>query len=76
MIGVLPGSSTQDHVLLTGEQANKALFSTYLKTNEPRDILVDQFLSMLRFESKGKMDDLGLEIDSNTTISTSQRISD
>ncbi|MFC2054785.1 hypothetical protein ACFLV7_10920 [Chloroflexota bacterium] len=33
---------------------------------EPLDIPVEQFLSMIRFESKGKLDDLGLEIDATT----------
>ena len=32
----------------------------------PLDVPVEQFLSMLRFENHGELDDLGLEIDSNT----------
>ena len=32
-------------------------------SKELLDIPVEQFLSMLRFESKGKLDDLGPEID-------------
>jgi len=32
----------------------------------PLSIPVERFLSMLRFENKGKLDDLGLEIDTNT----------
>jgi hypothetical protein len=32
---------------------------------EPFDMPVERFLSMLRFENKGKLDDLGLEIDSD-----------
>ena len=40
---------------------------------EPLDIPVEQFISMLRFESKGKLDDFGLEIGTNTRKSGAQR---
>ena len=42
-----------------------------LVLNQPLDISIEQFLSMLRFENKGKLDDLGIEIDTNT-----QKLSD
>ena len=56
------GSSPQDYVLLTGERDKNAPFSTYLKTKEPRDMPVEQFLSMLRFDSREKLKDLPLEL--------------
>ena len=34
--------------------------------NEPLDIPVEQFLSMLRFESKGKLEGLGVKFDLDT----------
>jgi hypothetical protein len=30
--------------------------------NEPLTVPVERFVSMLRFDSKGKLDDLGLEL--------------
>jgi len=49
-----------------GEREKNAPFSKHLSVIEPLDIPVEQFLSMLRFESKGKLGDLGLEIDTTT----------
>ena len=37
-----------------------------LLENELLDRPVERLLSMLRFETKGKLEDLGLEIDPNT----------
>ena len=37
----------------------------HLSVIEPLDITIEQFLSMVRFESKGKLDNLGLRIDIN-----------
>jgi len=54
-------------VLVTGERDKNAPFSTHLgTTKEPLDMPVERFLSMCRFETKGKLDDLGLELDTNT----------
>ena len=33
-----------------------------LENNKPLTIPVERFVSMLRFDSKGKLDDLGLEL--------------
>jgi hypothetical protein len=33
---------------------------------EPFDMPVERFLASLRFENRGKLDDLGLDIDTNT----------
>ena len=49
-----------------GRTGENTPFSTLLITIVPLDIPVEQFLSMLRFESKGKLEDLGLEIDTTT----------
>jgi len=46
--------------LLTGERDKNAPFSTHLRTQEPFDMPVERFLSMLRFENKAKLDDFGL----------------
>jgi hypothetical protein len=48
--------------LLTGEREKNAPFSMHLSVIEPLDITIEQFLSMVRFESKGKLEDLGFEI--------------
>jgi hypothetical protein len=64
-VRVLPGSSLQDDILLTGEREKNAPFPTYLRTEEPNDLPVEWFLAMCRFENKGKLDNLGLEIDTN-----------
>jgi len=45
-----------------GERDKNAPFSMHLSVIEPLDITIEQFLSMVRFESKGKLGDLGLEI--------------
>ena len=45
-----------------GELIRYGSFDSYI----PFDLPVEQFLSMLRFESKGKLEDLGLEIDTTT----------
>ena len=37
----------------------------HLSVIESLDITIEQFLSMVRFESKGKLGDLGLEIGTN-----------
>ena len=37
----------------------------HLSTKESLDMPVEQFLSMVRFENREKLDDLGIEIDSN-----------
>jgi len=55
------GSSPQDDVVLTGEREKNVPFSTYLETKELRDMPVEQFLSMIRFDSKEKLKDLPLE---------------
>ena len=60
------GSSPQDTVLLTGEREKSAPFSTHIRSKEPFDMTIERFLASLRFKNKGKMDDLGLEIDLNT----------
>jgi len=60
------GSSPQVDFLLTGERDKNAPFSMYLSRKEPLDMPVERFLSMCRFENKGKLDDLGLELDTNT----------
>jgi len=52
--------------LLTGEQEKNVLFSTHLRTKEPLDMHVEQFLASLRFENRGKLDDLGIGFDTNT----------
>ncbi len=36
------------------------------ESEEPLDMPVERLISMLRFENKGKLEDLGLEIDTNT----------
>jgi hypothetical protein len=52
----------QDFVLLTGEREKNAPFSNYLSSNELRDVPVERFLSILSFENRGKLDDLGLDL--------------
>jgi hypothetical protein len=64
-VRVLPGSP-QSAALLTGEREENTPFSTQLWTKVPLSMPVEQLLSMCRFENKGKLDDLGLEIDANT----------
>jgi hypothetical protein len=46
-----------------GEREKNTPFSTLLITIVPLDIPVEQFLPMLRFENRGKLEDLELEID-------------
>jgi len=65
MVRVLLGSSPQSVALLTGERGKSTPFSTHLITNVPLDMPVEQYLSTLRFENRGKLDDLGLDIDTN-----------
>jgi len=55
--------------LAYGRTGKSTPFSTHLITNIPLDIPVERFLSILRFENRGKLGDLGLEIDINTLIS-------
>jgi hypothetical protein len=50
--------------LLIGEREENTPFSTHLMTIELLDMPAERFISMLRFENKGKLDDLGLEIGS------------
>ena len=38
--------------------------SPHIKDNEPLDITVEQFLASLRFQQRGKLDQLGIEIGS------------
>jgi len=52
--------------LLTGEWDKNTPFSTHFKTKKPREMPVEHFLSMLRFDNGGELDDLGFEIDPNT----------
>jgi hypothetical protein len=54
----------QDFVLLTGEREKNAPFSNYLSTNELDYIPVVQFLPLLHLESRGKLEELGIEIGS------------
>jgi len=49
-----------------GERVKNTPFSTHLRTQEPFEMPIERFLSMLRFENKGKLDDLGIKIDTNT----------
>jgi hypothetical protein len=42
-----------------------APFSMYLSTKESLDMPVERFLASIRFEYRSKLDDLGLEIDTN-----------
>jgi len=49
--------------LQTGERDKITPFSKYLNTIEPFDMPVERFLASLRFENRGKLDDLELEID-------------
>jgi len=51
--------------LLTGEREENTPFSMHLRTKEPPDMPVEQFLAMLRFENRSKLDDLGVKIDIN-----------
>jgi len=60
------GSSSQIEDLLTGEREKNAPFSMHLSVIEPLDNPIEQFLSMLCFENRGKIDDLGVEIDQNS----------
>jgi hypothetical protein len=46
-----------------GEQEINAPFSTLLKGKEPFDVSVERFFASLRFEHRGKLDQLGIEID-------------
>jgi len=66
LVRVLPGSSPQDDVLLTGERGKNTPFSTHLSSKKPFDMPVERLLAMSRSENKGKLDDLGLEMDKNT----------
>jgi len=52
--------------LLTGEREKNTLFSPHLKTKETFDKPVEEFLASIRFETKAKLDDLGLKIDTKT----------
>jgi len=52
----------QSEALLTGEREKNAPFSNYLSTNELRDVPVERFLSILSFEKRGKLEDLGFDI--------------
>jgi len=52
----VPFFFAQDRLVLPGSPASK----------EPLSIPVKRFLSMLRFENRGTLDDLGVEIDTNT----------
>ena len=53
----------QSCALLT-ENGEKLPFSTYLISNELLDMPIERFLSSLRFQQRGKLDQLGIEIDS------------
>ena len=69
---------SQSLALLIREREKNAPFSNYLSTNELDYIPVERFLNNLRFENRGKLDDLGLEIDKmylNLVISGSSPIS-
>jgi hypothetical protein len=67
------GSSPQDDALLIGEWDKNIPFSTHFKTIKPRKMPVERFLSMLRFDNGGELDDLGFEIDPNTLKSSELR---
>jgi hypothetical protein len=49
--------------LLIREREENAPFSTHLKTYELLDMPVERFLSMLRFENRGELEDLEFPID-------------
>jgi len=46
------------------EREKNTPFSTHLITNVPLDLPVEQYLSTLRFENSGELEDLGIEIGS------------
>ncbi|MES0361069.1 MAG: hypothetical protein ABUK20_09155 [Anaerolineales bacterium] len=48
-------------------------FSLHLRTMDPLDMPADRFMYMLRFENREKLDDLGIEIDTNTLKSGDYR---
>jgi len=52
---------SQSLALLIRERGKYTPFSTHLITNVPLDIPVERFLNNLRFENRGKLDDLGLD---------------
>jgi hypothetical protein len=54
--------------LLTGEREKNDPFSTHLRAKKPFDMPVEQLLSMLRFENRSKLDDLGVEFDKNALL--------
>jgi hypothetical protein len=62
----LSGSCRNCCAFAKGER-EKIPFSTNLRSKVPQDMHIEEFLSMLRFKNKAKLDDLGLEIDTNTT---------
>jgi hypothetical protein len=50
--------------LLIREREKNTPFSMHIKTSEPLDIPVELFLASLRYEQRGKLDQMGIEIDS------------
>jgi hypothetical protein len=58
----------QDDVSLTGEQDENASFSTHLRPKPTPEMPIELFLNMLRISNGGKLGELGVEIDNNSTI--------
>lgn len=59
----------QSAAFLTGERANypgiaNVPFSMHLRSNELLGVPLEQFLASLRFQQRGKLDQLGIEIGS------------
>ncbi len=61
---VLPDPLPQSEALLTGEGDKNTPFSTHLRVNEQYDMLIERLLTSLRFEQRGKLEQLSLEKDS------------
>jgi hypothetical protein len=49
-----------------GRTGKNTPFSMHLITNVSLDMHVERFFASVRFENKGKLEDLGLEIDKST----------
>jgi hypothetical protein len=54
---------SQSEALLTGEREKDVPFSNHLRGNEPLDMPIERFLASLRFEQRGKLDQIGFQHD-------------
>jgi hypothetical protein len=58
-----PGLS-QSEALLMGEREENVPFSIHIRANDSIDVPLERFLASLRFEQRGKLDQLGTKIGS------------